>query len=232
MGDEEVKYHKITSDIDFSQLKFSKTRFPTGKRFIAVFLDKQPLRLKFPSLKIPFDSKLSQYNQLEFNVSLGSHTKIINNIKKLDDQMQSFAEELNWFKNIENSVYNPTLKESNRSSFPPTLKIKVPFKDAALQTVFYDENKKLMNNVNSPSDVVELLQKGTNIQLGIECVCAWIMDDNKYGLSWKATQIQIVSKYKPETKSHSTRPDYLFASDSEEDEEVLSKQELECLIDD
>lgn len=206
------------NQVNFSELKFSKTKSSSGRRFILAYYNKKILGLKFPTLRIPFDSKVNQFGQLEINVSLGNDEALINKIKELDSQMISLCKTNEWFGKDLEPVYTPTLKQSANNNFPPTIKFKVPNKDNVIKTVFYDQDKNLIE-VKDENKVVELMTKGTRIQSAIECVGVWF-NDNKYGLSWKAEQIRIMSSPQQENE------EYTFISSDEE----LSDTEL--LIDD
>lgn len=215
-----MEFYKVT-DIDFSQLAFSKTKNSSGKRFINAYYNKKILGLKFPPLKIPFDSKINMYDQLEINVSLGINEDLIESVKNLDEEMVKFADENKWFKD-ENYKYTPTLKESSNGDFPPTIKMKIPVNNGVVKTTFFDENKKKIN-ISTRNDVVNLMKKATVIQTAIECVGVWFIGE-KFGLAWKAEQIRIISK--PE--QFNREEEYGFCSSSSDDD----KSDTELLIED
>lgn len=219
-----MEFTKI-NEIDLSKIKFSRTKNSSGFRFISAFYNKKSIGLKFPSLRIPFDSKVNKYNQLEINVSLDKNEELINKITDLDNQMKLFAVENKWFNSNVEYDYTPMLKKSN-SDYPPSIKMKIPIKDSVISTTFYDENKKKIT-VDNYNDVEDLMTKGTNIQSAIQCVGVWFNDD-KFGLSWKAEQIRIMSKPEIKQESNNNQEDYAFCSDSEEDE----NSDVDLLIDD
>ena len=206
--------------VDFSQLKFPRQKSNSGTRFISAFYNKKALGLKLPKLRIPFDSQLSRYGQLEFNISLGNNQEIIDKFYELDNQMVKFAEEFSWVE--ESCEYVPTLKESKNSEFPPTIRIKIPKKDNTIKTLFFDKEKKKVDTLTN-EDVLALLTKGTHILSAIECVGVWF-NDERFGLSWKAEQVRIVES--PSTKKSSE--DYAF----EDDSDIDSLSDTELLIDD
>lgn len=204
-----MEYHKINT-VDFEELKFSKTKKSTGLRFVLVYLNKKKLGLKLPTLRIPFDSKVNQFGHLEVNLSLDNNKEIIEKLQKLDNSMLKFAEENKWFEGIakESINYTPMVKESNTGDYPPTIKIKIPYKDNVVSTVFYDADKNVIP-VDDQESAAELLSKNKRIQTAIECVGVWINND-RFGLSWKAEQIRIL-KDQPMVQE----PDIEFDSDSE-----------------
>lgn len=201
-----MEYHKINT-VDFSELKFSKTKKTSQLRFVIVYLNKKKLGLKLPTLKIPFDSNVNQFGHLELNLSLDNDSVLIEKLKKLDNCMIKFADENNWFEGIakEDIKYTPVIKESMNGNYPPTIKIKIPYKDNVVGTVFYDTEKTVIP-VDDQQQAAKLLSKNKKIQTAIDCVGVWIKD-NKFGLSWKAEQIRILKD--------NVEPDFEFDSDSE-----------------
>ena len=213
-----IKTTNVT-DAKWDEMKFSTPRTNTGKRFIKVFYEKNPLVLRLPKLKIPFDSQLSQYGQLEMNVSLGSNEKVITALKEMDDQMMTFVDTHGWYNKDDEKTYFPSLRESKNGDYPPTFKIKIPKRDGVIDADFFDKDKKKIK-VNNDSDVLSLLKKNTHVISAIECTGAWFMGD-RYGLSWKVVQMRV---YEPEPQSDDTIEGYSF-QDSSDDEEIE-----ECLI--
>ncbi len=201
--------------IPFSDLKFSKSRSKSGRRFILSYYDKKPILLKFPRLRIPFDSKLNKFNQLEINVSLGNNVTIIDKIKALDICMVEFALEHNWFSG--EFDYVPTLKESKNRSFPPTIKFKIPIKDSVIKTKFFDNNQQSIN-IGCTKEIEDLCTKGTEIFSAIECIGVWFSEDNRFGLTWTGVQVRVMDQ-EPD-------PEDLFDSDLEDVSDV------EFLVDD
>ncbi len=220
-----MEFLKI-ENVDVKEIKFSKTKSQKGRRFINAYYNKKILGLKFPSLRIPFNTKINQFGQLELNLSLDKNDALIKSIKEIDNQMSSFCKEHEWFPGSVKPVYTPMLKESVKGDYPPTIKLKIPIKDSnEIKTSFYDSTKKKMV-VKTPEDVSEVLKQGVRVQAAAECNGIWFMD-NKYGLSWKAEQVRITM-----AESKSRKPDvdddYLFCSDSDDE----SKSDIELLISD
>lgn len=214
-----AEFHKVMS-VDFSKIAFSKTKTTSNKKFLSVYYNKQNLGLKLPSLRIPFDSKINQYDQLEINVSLYKNEDIIEKLQKLDEYMLDFCKENNWVSS-DNVRYVPMLKKSVNGNFPPTIKMKIPVKDGEVKTLFFDENKKKID-ISTREQVTEHMKKGVYIQSAIECVGVWVMG-NSFGLSWKTEQIRINSRpFEQQDEG------YAFWSDSEDSD----KSNLELLIDD
>lgn len=184
--------------INFDDLKFSAPRSNTGKRFIKAFYNKKPFSIRLPKLKLPFDSQVSQYGQIETNISLGLNTEVIDKLQELDDKMLVFAEENGWFdkKDVDNIEYIPVLKRSKTGTYPPTFKVKIPKTDSGVSSKFFDENKQKIE-VNTTDDVLNLLKRGTHVISALECNSVWFID-NKFGLSWKVDQMRVYPGEQPE----------------------------------
>jgi hypothetical protein len=178
-----VTFLKI-NEVNFNDLKFPK--LSSGRKFLSVFYNKKKLGVKLPKLRIPFDTKISPFNTVELNVSLGANQELISKFEELDRVIPAFAEEHNW--NVENLEYAPTLKKSN-SSYPPTIKLKVPVKDSEIVCTFFDDSKEEIK-VKTQEEVCNLLPKGTNLLTAIECTGVWF-NDSKYGVSWKLSQARV-----------------------------------------
>lgn len=177
---------KIT-DVNCTEFKFSKTKQTSGRRFLSLFYNKRSLNVKLPKLRIPFDTKLSNYGQLEVNFSLGDNTELIKKIKEIDAKMLVFAEELSW--NSAECEYCPMLKVSKNNAYPPTVRIKIPVKNDVLEADFFN-NEGAELNLKTSEGVSDLLTRGTYALSAIECVGVWFNSD-KWGLSWKLVQLRV-----------------------------------------
>lgn len=176
---------KIT-DVNCSEFKFSKTKQTAGRRFISLFYNKQNLSVKLPKLRIPFDTKLSNYGQLEVNFSLGDNSDLIKKIKEIDAKMVVYCEELSW--NSAECEYCPMLKVSKNNAYPPTVRIKIPIKNDTIETDFFDNDGTELD-IKDASGVTQLLTRGNYALSAIECVGVWF-NSEKWGLSWKLVQLK------------------------------------------
>jgi hypothetical protein len=208
--------------VDFSALKFSNTKQTAGRRFLNMYYLKKNLGLKLPKLRIPFDTKVSNYGQLEVNFSLGDNQELIKKIKDLDSKMVVFAEENNWHNG--ECEYTPMLKLSKNNAFPPTIRIKIPLKNDTIEAKFFDSEKVQLSIKNS-DDVCNLLVKGTHALSAIQCLGIWFNAD-RWGLTWKVCQIRLEKIGKREVLE-----DSCFMSDSDNsidsDTELLIQDEDE-----
>jgi hypothetical protein len=90
-------------------------------------------------------------------------------------------------------LYKPTVKFSedengNRKPYPPTVKVALRKKNDKFETVFYDAEKKEIKDV----PVEDLIVKRMTVTVLIECTGVWISSVG-CGLSWKASQVKVVS---------------------------------------
>jgi len=104
--------------------------------------------------------------------------------------------------------------------YPPTMKVKIPWRDGSFQCDAYDSNKKLIED-----DLSNVLVKGTQVQALIQCVGMWFAG-GKYGCSWKVVQMKVT----PAAGIHG----YSFLDDSEDegDADVVDGGSDEELVDD
>ena len=227
----QVAEYKKPETVDFSSLAFSKTKMQKGKRFLEVFNNKKPFGLKFPTLRIPFNTKLNQYGHLEVNLSVDKlkDKELFKVLCDLDREMKIHSDKNEWFSGNKKGEYSPFLRESANGKYNPTVKVKIPFKeDNSIKTLFFDKEKKKIQ-VNNPMDVSEILQQGAKIQIAAQCVGVWFIG-NKYGLSWRADQIRVVEKN--EYRKREVEEEYAFCSDSEDSDAGSEKSDLQLLIED
>lgn len=193
--------------LNFNEIKFSSTKKTSGLRFIQVFLDKKPLDIKLPKLRLPFDCKLNLYGQLELNMCLGTNESLIKKIEEFDELIQVSSSK--WIS--QEGIYTPMLKKTD--NYSPTIKVKFSLKNDEVDTVFYDSDRKKMN-VKTVEDVVSILKKGSYVKTVISCVGVWIKDQEKYGVTWKLAQIQVFNNLEEKND------EYVFESDDDLNSDV------------
>ncbi len=191
------------NEVDFKQLKFSKHQNnKCGLRFLKVYYNKDPLVMRLPTMKIPFDVRMDNFGKYTVNL-IAKDPKVQEVYRKLDKEMLQHILDNEWFMREFN--YLPTLVENPNKSYPPTIKFKLPIKDGLIDTVKQDgelvpalvfldkDNNKI--NVTTADEVTALLVKGTNIRVILECVGVWLNSDGdqeRGGLTWKAVKIKIM----------------------------------------
>ena len=145
-------------------------------------------------------------------------------LKQMDDKLvdDGVSNSMTWFKKKKQSkdvckaLYANQIKVSKDKNgepdgkYPPTMKVKVPWRDGSFQCDAYDANKKLIED-----DLSNVLVKGTQVQALIQCVGMWFAG-GKYGCSWKVVQMKVT----PPAGIHG----YSFLDDSD-DEGVVENNE-------
>jgi hypothetical protein len=174
-------------DIDFSQLKFLKNKKFTNSKFVEIFYNKKSFGLKLPSLRIPFDSRLS-YGKIEVNLSLKDKTELSDSFKKFDESIVRHIKEQGLI-DTDKLTYFSTLRESKNGDYPPTLKFKIVTLENQVKTLFFDSDKKKIS-VKNNDEVLEILKKGVRTGTAVQCLGVWA-NDTMYGVAWKVTQLRL-----------------------------------------
>ena len=213
-----------------------------GGQAIYVNYEGKPLILQTPKMSMPwgmgkYDGDIPKYSlDLSFkgmdnNPALES---FYNALHSLDEKLvdDGVSNSMSWFKKKKQSkdvckaLYANQIKVSKDKNgepdgkYPPTMKVKVPWKDGSFQCDAYDANKKLIED-----DLSNVLVKGTQVQALIQCVGMWFAG-GKYGCSWKVVQMKVT----PPAGIHG----YSFLDDSD-DEGVVENNEAvsdDDLVDD
>lgn len=225
--DEEVTKVKIM-DLDTSQFKFRPVKMKS--KFRELFVDLQNLIVKFGKLRVPFDSRINTFGQSEISLSLGdTYTKkyssedLINKIKSIDVYLQEMAKKEKWLEGFPSGIrYNPILKESQNSNFPPTLKVKLAKNRQEVISKFYDADKKVIEFENE-EELLNLITKGTTLLSGIE-FAGIFFNDKTWGMTCKIYNAQILPCEKIEIfqqEKNNINVDFLDSSDSENENECL-----------
>lgn len=146
------------------------------------------LSLQFPS---------EDYKTDETSTFLNNMIKLENKIK--DDALTNSKE---WFgkvhKNVEvvEALYTPMLKYSKDKmtgepdyNRPPVLRVKIPTWEGVWKCEIYDEdaNKMFPDPVNSIITPIDLIQKGINVIVLMQCGGLWFAN-GKFGVTWKLIQ--------------------------------------------
>jgi hypothetical protein len=209
--------NKITK-IKIMDLNPSKFDFSPGKssvKFRKLCVDLNSLVVKFNKLRIPFDSKVNMYGNLDINLSLQhSYTKVYTaeelteKLRSIDTYIQDLAKKENWLEYYSNSRYNSIVKESKNSNFAPTIKAKYD----TYTSKFYDENTKEIS-ISDQKCLTQFLSKGTLVLTSIE-FSGLYFNEKTWGMTMKYYHTKI---YKKEPIQEPDQPiDNLeFVSDSE-----------------
>lgn len=206
-----MEFLKI-SDIDFNNIKFSKSKNRQSKRFILAYYNKKSICVKLSNILVKFNTKMNDYNQIELFLSIPQElTKYFQN---LDQVLPSYGEENKWFEGgqFDESEYSyiNMLKDDN------FIKVKI----VPDECIFFDNTNKEIQ-VNNNEEIFNLLKKNTEIMIGIRCTGVWFIE-NRYGLSWKAEQIKVINQ-----DTDDSDDDYFVSSDDED----IDPNDEECWLD-
>lgn len=220
------------SKVKIMDLKPSEFRFKPVKpksKFRALVHNLDTLIVSLPKLRIPFDSKISKYGQLDINMSLGNtYSKkitseaLIEKFKQIDIYMQEIAKKENWLAGFpEDMEYNPIVK-SNNINYPPTIKPKIAKKKDTIESVFFDSKREIIDIVDENS-LVPHLKKGTALLSSIEFAGVYFMGKS-WGMTIKFYHAKVYeSDIDPNEKSEQNEEplgpsmDFLDSSESESD---------------
>lgn len=121
----------------------------------------------------------------------------------IDDSLveQGVKKSVAWFKkkkqsaDVTRALLQPNVRVSYDKTtgepldYPPTIKIRIPFRDGRVNCKVWGTDKKLMDIT---SETVEsVFQQGTKLALLIRCNSVWFAG-GKFGCSWQAVQMKVV----------------------------------------
>ena len=151
---------------------------------------------------------------------------LLDRLKELDTKMVETAVDnsLPWFTKkslkaevVDEMLYNKTVRYSRDketgelvTKWPPTWKIKIPYREGRCSTCFYDEDKQEIEMENIHDDLPNILTKKCKVKLLAQCNGVWFAG-GKFGLSWKALQVRV--------KSAGGLSGYSFVDESDDEDE-------------
>ena len=216
----------LVSNFDISKVSFSAPRknqvggqsvllnYSTGDGEKTI-----PLAIQTPKMRIPFgfsddvsDTGIHKYsintslaNKDTTNQNLRQFTEIIHS---LDEITKKTGEEKGeeWFgkkhsTEVINEFYKSAEKKSKNDKYPSTLKIKLPTKttdDKKIMPTFdiYNEQKELVNIVDTSGINLSCLEKGSEVVAIIQCTGVWFVGKTQFGLGWKLVQLKLFRNQK------------------------------------
>jgi hypothetical protein len=237
----------LPEQVSTSAIKYSDAKvLSNGGKSVYVNHDSKILVIQTPKMVCPYG--LSRYpleeevgKETKFTLKLSFRNRdtdpaiaqLFTLLKEFDEKLVEDASKnsLSWFKkksmNVETlkELYTPlietfkdkeTLEESDK--FPPTFKVKIPFRDGVPDCKIYNAKKEEMVNCN----LEEVLTKGCKVQVLMQCVGLWFAG-GKFGCSWKAKQIRVV-------ETPATIKDYAFISDGQDEDDDVDDEADEAAI--
>lgn len=221
---------------DINKVEFSEPKtLPNGGK--AIYLNylhdgkKKKLVIQTPKMSCPYgmsyygDGDYPKYSLemsfggMESGNSLDALYKVFDSLdEKLVqagiDNSQPWFKKKKMTKDVINALYSPHIKVSKdketgepNNKYPPTLKVKAPFKSDQFEFDMYDNHKTQID----PGNFVKVLTKGIKVASLIECVGLWFAG-GKYGCSWKIKQLKV--------EPSSQISGYSFVDDSDADDEA------------
>ena len=199
------------TSFDVSEVTFRAPKvLDSGGKIVSVDYSGRQLMVQTPSMVLPYG--LNVYDKAgptTYSADVSFRGMEENpRLKSFYDMLVAFDERLitagvensvAWFKmpnasrEVIKAFYTPSIKvsldrEGKPKPYPPTLKAKLPKKNGAFETQFYDTEKRPYTDVT----VEELLVKGAKGTFLLKCTGLWFAG-SKFGASWKAVQVRMDS---------------------------------------
>uniref|UniRef100_A0A6C0BSK1 Uncharacterized protein n=1 Tax=viral metagenome TaxID=1070528 RepID=A0A6C0BSK1_9ZZZZ len=197
-------------ELDVEKILYDEPRkLENGGKMIYVSFKKSPIRIQTPLCYCPFginvykneDSNTETHTiELSFN---GMNDKpnimeFFTLMRNLDESNVSkgYEYQQNWFrkkypsKEVIEALYTTMIKypkDKNgeiSTEWPPRLKCKLPYVDGKYKFEMYNKSNELI-------DPNEIQTKGSRMVVIMKCNGIWIAG-GKFGMSWKAEQIQVI----------------------------------------
>jgi len=203
----------LPSQFDVSKLSFGEIKsLQSGAKSVNMNYSGGPLILQLSNVDLPYglnaDDKFGP-RKYSVNLSLnGYDTKpkmkeIFDMLEAIDDRVTGECVEKNWLKKPgmtqqilkQMKLYKSTVKfseDSNtgaRKPYPPTVKVSLRQRNGQFETSFFGTDKKEIKDV----PIEDLIVKRMSVSALIECTGVWVSSVG-CGLSWKLTQMKVVSR--------------------------------------
>jgi hypothetical protein len=203
----------LASEFDASKLSFGEIKvLSSGAKSVNMNYDGRPLVMQLSNLDVPYGLNADdKYGPVKYSINLSlrgfdDNPKVKSTfeaLQALDGRVMSECVDKNWLKKpgmtqqllTQMKLYKATVKFSedengNRKPYPPTMKVSLrKKKDGKFETVFYDQDRKEIKDV----PVEDMIVKRMVVSTLVECTGVWVSSAG-CGLTWKATQLKVVSK--------------------------------------
>jgi hypothetical protein len=253
----------LPSQFDVSKLAFGEIKsLQSGAKSVNMNYAGGPLILQLSNVDLPYGLNADdKFGPVKYSINLslnGYDTKpkmkeIYDMLEAIDDRVTNECVEKNWLKKPgmtqqilkQMKLYKPTVKfseDSNtgaRKPYPPTVKVSLRQRNSKFETTFFDTDKKEIKDV----PIEDLIVKRMSVCALVECTGVWVSSVG-CGLSWKLTQLKVVSRpdslkgygfQEDDSEAPSARPttsappkaSFAAAFDEEDEEEAeLNDEEL------
>ena len=218
----------LPSQFDASKLSFGEMKtLQSGAKSVNMSYSGGPLILQVSNVDLPYGLNADdKFGPVKYSVNLSLNgydsrpktKEIYDMLEAVDDRVTTECVEKNWLRKPgmtqqilkQMKLYKSTVKFSEdantgaRKPYPPTVKVSMRQRNGKFETTFYDADKKEIRDV----PIEDLIVKRMTVSALIECTGVWVSSVG-CGLSWKLTQMKIVS-----------RPDSLRGYGFQDDEEA------------
>jgi len=203
----------LPSQFDVSKLVFGEIKsLQNNSKSVNMNYAGGPLILQLSNVDLPYGLNADdKFGPIKYSVNLslnGYDTKpkmkeIFDMLEAIDDRVTTECVEKNWLKKPgmtqqilkQMKLYKSTVKfseDSNtgaRKPYPPTVKVALRQRNGKFETSFFDTDKKEIKDV----PIEDLIVKRMSVSALIECTGVWVSSVG-CGLSWKLTQMKVVSR--------------------------------------
>lgn len=229
----------MPSELDFTKVTYGEPRDigTAGGRMIYINYENGPITVQFPEMIVPYSMKDYEGNK-NYTINLSFKDKesreslstLYNKINEFDEKMINDGMEkgLTWLrKKVGSRVVAETLytkmishaKDKNTGEitdrYPPTIKLKVPYKDGKFECETYNAKKELI-------DLSTVETKGARVTVIAQCLGIWVAG-GKYGVSWKVKLMKIVPPVSIKGYIFKEDPDQIKDNDLEEEEDEVDE---------
>ena len=247
---------KLAGEIDVSNISFGDPKsMGNGGKILYINYDGGDLKLQTPEVRLPFDVSEfkdqeggnDKYNfvcALEKYDSNKDMQEFYEKLVEIDNLVKSHAKANStaFFKKSKISdetieeLYNPIVKLSKDretgepdGKYPPNIKVKVTKKNGAFMCRMYDSKKNIFDidkKTDNPSDINELLVKGTRCKMLLKCTGVWVIN-GKFGCTWSVVQalLNVAPKDLDEFAFRETNEDVQFVESEDDDDEDEDEDE-------
>lgn len=187
----------------------------TGAKMKLMSYNKNPLIIQTPECILPYginNNNMDDENAFKYTMDVSfkdkeSRTglmKFFNVIQSMDELIinEAFKNHKDWFKKsfpskeVVEALYTPMIKYAKdketgeiTDAYPPTFKFKIPYTNNKFQCEFFDYSAASL----VPMEVIHMNTKGAKAISIVKCNGIWFAG-GKFGVSWKAIQVQIQPK--------------------------------------
>lgn len=203
----------LPSQFDASKLAFGEVRaLNSGAKAVNLTYNGGPLVLQLSNVDLPYGLNADdKFGPVKYSVNFSLNgfdskpkmKEIYDALEALDTRVTTECVEKNWLRKPgmtqqilkQMKLYKPTVKFSEdpntgaRKPYPPTVKASLRQRNDKFETAFYDTDRTLIKDV----PIEDLIVKRMSVMALIECTSVWISSVG-CGLSWKVTQMKVVSR--------------------------------------